>query len=93
MDRFFIHGLGHYLGMEVHDVGDIGKPIQPGEVFTIEPGLYIESESIGIRIEDDYLVTETGLEKLSSAIPSEPDAVEKAIAAAQAKRAAAQPKP
>jgi Xaa-Pro aminopeptidase len=76
MDRFFIHGLGHYLGMDVHDVGNGGQPMQPGEVFTIEPGLYIRSENIGIRIEDDYLVTKTGLRKLSEAIASTPDAVE-----------------
>jgi Xaa-Pro aminopeptidase len=76
MDHFFIHGLSHYLGMDVHDVGDTSRPMNAGEVFTIEPGLYIPSENIGIRIEDDYLVTETGLEKLTSRIPSSPDDVE-----------------
>ena len=69
MDHFFIHGLGHYLGMDVHDVGDTGKPCGPGEVFTIEPGIYIPSEGFGVRIEDDYLVTKDGLEKLSKDIP------------------------
>jgi Xaa-Pro aminopeptidase len=83
LNSFFIHGLGHYLGMDVHDVGDGSKPMQPGEVFTIEPGLYIPSENIGIRIEDDYLVTESGLEKLTKAIPSEPDAVERWMAEAR----------
>jgi Xaa-Pro aminopeptidase len=76
MDHFFIHGLGHYLGMDVHDVGNGSQPMKPGEVFTIEPGLYIRSENIGIRIEDDYLVTESGLRKLSEPIASTPDAVE-----------------
>lgn len=80
MDHFFIHGLGHYLGLEVHDVGDGSKPMQSGEVFTIEPGLYIPRESIGIRIEDDYLVTETGLKKLSEGIPSTPEDVERWMA-------------
>jgi Xaa-Pro aminopeptidase len=80
MDRFFIHGLGHYLGMDVHDVGDYAKPLQPGEVFTIEPGIYIKSENLGIRIEDDYLLTESGLEKLSKDIPSDPDEIERKMA-------------
>jgi Xaa-Pro aminopeptidase len=86
MDCFFIHGLSHYLGMDVHDVGDTSKPIQVGEVFTIEPGLYIPSESLGVRIEDDYLVTEHGLEKLSKAIPSDPDEIERLIAQARTAR-------
>jgi Xaa-Pro aminopeptidase len=80
MDHFFLHGLGHYLGMEVHDVGDYGEPVQVGEVFTIEPGLYIKSEALGVRIEDDYVMTEAGPEKLSKAIPSEPEEVERLIA-------------
>jgi Xaa-Pro aminopeptidase len=72
--------------MDVHDVGDTSKPIQVGEVFTIEPGLYIPSESLGVRIEDDYLVTEHGLEKLSKAIPSDPDEIERLIAQARTAR-------
>lgn len=76
MDRFFTHGLGHGLGLDVHDVG-IGGPLPVGSVITIEPGLYIPSESIGIRIEDDYLVTEHGAEKLSAALPSEATAIER----------------
>jgi Xaa-Pro aminopeptidase len=83
MDAFFVHGLGHYLGMDVHDVGGMSEPVQVGEVFTIEPGLYIKSESIGVRIEDDYVMTENGPEKLSAAIVSDPDEVERAIAAAR----------
>ncbi len=77
MDHFFIHGLGHYLGMDVHDVGETGKPCQPGEVFTIEPGIYIPSEGFGVRIEDDYLVTKDGLEKLSKDIPCGVDEIER----------------
>lgn len=84
MDQFFIHGLGHYLGMDVHDVGSYAEPVKPGEVFTIEPGLYIKSENIGIRIEDDYLMTDKGPEKLSKDIASDPSEIEKRIAGARA---------
>jgi Xaa-Pro aminopeptidase len=81
MDRFFITALGHYLGMDVHDVGNTTAPMRGGEVFTIEPGIYIQTEKLGVRIEDDYLVTETSLRKLSEKIPSAPDEIEKAMAA------------
>jgi Xaa-Pro aminopeptidase len=84
MDHFFIHGLGHYLGMDVHDVGSYCEPVQVGEVFTIEPGLYIRSEKIGVRIEDDYLMTADGPLKLSKDIPSDPDEIEHRIAEARA---------
>lgn len=77
MDRFFAHSIGHWLGMDVHDVGSRSGAIQPGSVLTIEPGLYIASENIGIRIEDDYLVTETGVERLSEALPRDAAAVER----------------
>jgi Xaa-Pro aminopeptidase len=77
MDYFFIHATGHYLGMDVHDVGDYGRPLQPGDVFTIEPGLYIPAENLGVRIEDDYLVTESGVRKLSATIPAAPDEIER----------------
>ncbi|MBI4747928.1 MAG: aminopeptidase P N-terminal domain-containing protein [Acidobacteria bacterium] len=80
MDYFFIHGLTHYLGMNVHDVGDLTKPLAPGTVITIEPGIYIPDEKLGIRIEDDFLVTEKGLEKLSKNIPSKPDEIERLMA-------------
>ena len=83
MDHFFIHGLSHYLGMDVHDVGDTGKPMQAGEVFTIEPGIYIKTENLGIRIEDDYLITKDGPVKLTKSIASDPDEIEKKIAKAK----------
>jgi Xaa-Pro aminopeptidase len=61
---YFPHSIGHFLGLDTHDVGDSDMPLAPGMILTIEPGLYIPSEAIGIRIEDDYLVTETGCERL-----------------------------
>ncbi|OLE50754.1 MAG: hypothetical protein AUG51_26760 [Acidobacteria bacterium 13_1_20CM_3_53_8] len=80
MEHFFIHALGHYLGMDVHDVGDSSKPLQPGEVFTIEPGVYLQAERLGVRIEDDYLVMPDGtLRKLSASIPSAPDDIERLL--------------
>jgi Xaa-Pro aminopeptidase len=76
LERYFIHGLGHWLGMDVHDEGNYSG-LPAGSVFTIEPGIYIPEEGLGVRIEDDYLVTETGLVKLSRRIPSEPDEIER----------------
>lgn len=81
LDQYFIHGLGHYIGLNVHDPGDYKVPLSPGMVFTIEPGIYIPEENIGVRIEDDYLVDADGkLIKLSAALPSKPEDVEKAMA-------------
>ena len=79
LEQYFIHGLGHWLGMDVHDVGDYSKPIPAGAVFTIEPGIYIPEEQLGVRIEDNYMATETGLVKLSARIPCEADEVERAM--------------
>jgi len=67
--RYMIHGLSHWIGMDVHDVGPYNRPLEPGMVFTIEPGIYIPAESLGVRIEDDILVTDTGYENLSAAAP------------------------
>jgi Xaa-Pro aminopeptidase len=68
-DRYFIHGLSHWLGMDVHDVGEYGKPLAPGMVLTVEPGIYIPAEKTGIRIEDDVLVTASGYDLLSKSAP------------------------
>ncbi|MDT8435783.1 MAG: M24 family metallopeptidase, partial [Gemmatimonadota bacterium] len=73
---FFVHGLSHHLGLDVHDPAPRGFPLAPGMVITIEPGLYLPDEGIGIRIEDDVLVTEEGREVLTTAAPKDPEAVE-----------------
>ena len=78
-DRWFVHGLSHWLGMDVHDVGSYATPLAQGMVFTIEPGIYLPEEGVGIRIEDDVLVTATGHELLSAGVPRAPEAVEAAM--------------
>jgi Xaa-Pro aminopeptidase len=70
----------------VHDVGDSCRPLEPGMVFTIEPGIYIPEENLGVRIEDDALVTETGVRLLSEKLPRDPDEIEKIMADAAKKR-------
>ncbi len=81
LGKYFIHGLGHYVGLNVHDAGDYTIPLAPGMVFTIEPGIYIPEEKLGVRIEDDYWVDPSGkLVKLSGSLPSTADEVERAMA-------------
>jgi Xaa-Pro aminopeptidase len=81
LGKYFIHGLGHYVGLNVHDAGDVNAPLQPGTVFTIEPGIYIPGENLGVRIEDDFWVNDRGeLINLSGALPSTVDEIEKAMA-------------
>ena len=77
LGKYFIHGLGHYVGLSVHDPDDYNVPLGPGAVFTIEPGIYIPEEKLGVRIEDTFYVDPNGkLINLSGAIPSNPDDVE-----------------
>ena len=64
--HYYPHRLSHFLGLDVHDVGDYNAPLQPGMVMTAEPGIYISEEGIGVRIEDDILITERGCEVLSA---------------------------
>ena len=77
--QYFIHGVSHYLGIDVHDVGDYKKPLAEGDVFTIEPGLYIPQEQIGIRIEDNYWMTKQGVICLSEQLPKEIKDIEKMV--------------
>lgn len=78
----FMHGIGHHLGLEVHDATPDGK-LEPGMVLTIEPGIYLEDRRIGIRIEDDVLVTHDGRRNLTSAIGKSIQEIESAIALAR----------
>jgi len=81
LGKYFIHGLGHPVGLNVHDATDPEARLGPGQVFTIEPGIYIPEESLGVRIEDDYYVDPDGnLIKLSAALPSKAEDVEKEMA-------------
>lgn len=69
--RYFPHATSHFLGIDVHDSGDYEHPLEPGVVLTVEPGIYIAEEGIGVRIEDDILITESGCEVLSKRLPRE----------------------
>jgi Xaa-Pro aminopeptidase len=79
LGKYFIHDIGHQVGLEVHDPRFDG-PLEAGMVITIEPGVYIAEERLGIRIEDVVLVTSNGAKVLSAALPKEPDEIEKAVA-------------
>src|SRR5262249_47316720 len=80
LGQYFIHGLGHNIGLNVHDPGDGCKPLKPGQVVTVEPGIYIPEENLGVRIEDDVLITESGYELLSSKLPRGSEEIEKIMA-------------
>lgn len=74
--KYFTHGIGHFLGMDVHDVGDLTQPLQINDIITIEPGIYIPEEKLGIRIEDNYMVVADGVMRLSYDLPRDPHKIE-----------------
>jgi Xaa-Pro aminopeptidase len=86
LGKYFIHGLGHPIGLNVHDPSVPGRALEPGMVITIEPGIYIPDENIGVRIEDDILVTETGAKNLSARVPRTVEEIEKLMAEAKKNR-------
>ena len=66
---YYPHATSHFLGLDVHDVGDYKQPLQENMVITVEPGIYIPEESIGVRLEDDILITKDGAQVLSADLP------------------------
>lgn len=78
VSEYYYHGVSHHIGLDVHDLdGGLGQTLQAGNVISNEPGLYIEDENIGIRIEDDLLITGTGCQNLSSGIVKKVEDIEK----------------
>ncbi|MEZ5429312.1 MAG: aminopeptidase P N-terminal domain-containing protein [Pyrinomonadaceae bacterium] len=103
-EKYYMHGVGHYLGMDVHDAGRYftdqraknSRPFEPGMVLTVEPGIYVPADDksapakyrgIGIRIEDDVLVTEEGNVNLTSKVTKDPDEIEQLMSKGKAKSA------
>jgi Xaa-Pro aminopeptidase len=77
LKKYFMHGIGHPLGLDVHDVGFTTEPIQPGWVMTVEPGIYVPAEDFAVRLENDVLVTDHGPVDLMTGVPIEADEIEK----------------
>ncbi len=78
--RYFMHNASHFLGLDVHDVGNFQRPFEAGMVFTCEPGIYIREEGLGIRLENNILITEKGNIDLMKNIPLEPEEIEELMA-------------
>ena len=74
--KYFMHGTSHFLGIDVHDVGMRYEPMQAGMTFSCEPGIYIDEEGIGVRLENEILITENGCIDLMAHIPIEAEQIE-----------------
>lgn len=84
--KYFMHGTSHFIGLDVHDVGDFNRKMEAGMVFTCEPGIYIPEEGLGIRIENNILITEKGPVDLMKNIPVEVEEIEKLMAKEKEKK-------
>jgi len=80
LGRYYPHGVSHHLGLDVHDAGDRNRPLEAGMVVTVEPGIYIPEENLGVRIEDDVLVTKDGYQLLTARLPRTADEIKKIMA-------------
>jgi Xaa-Pro aminopeptidase len=78
--KYFMHGTSHHLGLDVHDVSPPNEPVAEGMLFTIEPGIYIPDERIGVRLENNYLIGKTANTDLMASIPIEVDEIEELMA-------------
>jgi Xaa-Pro aminopeptidase len=91
LGRYYIHGLSHHVGLDVHDASGLPHPLEAGMVITIEPGIYIPDENLGVRIEDDVLITPTGYKLLTARLPRSPDEIEQIMAEGKAERGKPRP--
>ncbi|HEX3371836.1 MAG TPA: Xaa-Pro peptidase family protein [Candidatus Acidoferrales bacterium] len=91
LGKYYIHGLSHHVGLDVHDPSGPSRPLEPGMVITIEPGIYIPEENLGVRIEDDVLITANGYKVLTVRLPRTVDEIEKIMAEGKAERGTGRP--